>query len=138
VPVLRQCKTSYFDLLKKGLLKTEETLSISRNPPDWYEGHCVRGLSPSVGLLKAKNDKWISDTEFTKQYIKEIEERIEGQYDRLARLLNGKVLLCFEKPDKFCHRHVLAEWLRTNLNFTVEEFSPFQAKPATVDNNEST
>ncbi len=28
--------------------------------------------------------------------------------------LYGKILLCYEKPENFCHRHILAEWLRKN------------------------
>ena len=33
--------------------------------------------------------------------------------EEILRLSEGKdaVLICYEKPDEFCHRHLLAEWL---------------------------
>jgi len=33
------------------------------------------------------------------------------------------VLLCYEKPDEFCHRHLLAEAIFRSLGITVAEFS---------------
>jgi uncharacterized protein (DUF488 family) len=30
----------------------------------------------------------------------------------VAQALEGKVLLCYEKSGDFCHRHLVAEWLR--------------------------
>ena len=32
------------------------------------------------------------------------------------------VLLCYEKPDEFCHRHLVSEWLTKN-GFDSEEFN---------------
>ena len=32
------------------------------------------------------------------------------------------VFICYEEPEKFCHRHILAKWL-TEFGFKVEEFS---------------
>ena len=31
------------------------------------------------------------------------------------------ILLCFEKPGEFCHRHLVAQWLKSNLNIDVIE-----------------
>ena len=31
------------------------------------------------------------------------------------------VLLCYEKPPQFCHRHLVAKWLEKELNIKVEE-----------------
>jgi uncharacterized protein (DUF488 family) len=31
------------------------------------------------------------------------------------------VLLCYEKPDSFCHRHLVAKWFNEN-GFPIEEW----------------
>ena len=32
------------------------------------------------------------------------------------------VLLCYEKPTDFCHRHLFAEWLSQKAGIKIEEF----------------
>ena len=43
---------------------------------------------------------------------------------KLQEVSGGRdiALCCFEKPDDFCHRHLLADWLNEKLNLGVEEF----------------
>lgn len=38
---------------------------------------------------------------------------INDVYRDLQKLSNGKdiVLLCYETPEKFCHRHLVSKWL---------------------------
>ena len=33
---------------------------------------------------------------------------------KLSARLQGKVLLCYEKSDDFCHRHIIANWFKEN------------------------
>ena len=42
----------------------------------------------------------------------------------IEKMANGKdvALCCFEKPDGFCHRHLVAKWLNEKLGVQVEEF----------------
>ena len=35
--------------------------------------------------------------------------------------LKGRVLLCYEEPEYFCHRHIVAAWLELELGITVPE-----------------
>ena len=44
--------------------------------------------------------------------------------NRLEFISNGNdvALCCFEEPDKFCHRHLIAEWLNETLNLDVQEY----------------
>ncbi len=30
--------------------------------------------------------------------------------------------MCWEAPDKFCHRHIVSEWLSLSLGVKVEEY----------------
>ena len=36
--------------------------------------------------------------------------------------LPSVVLLCWESPEKFCHRHILADYINKNSGVVVEEF----------------
>ena len=45
--------------------------------------------------------------------------------------LQDIVLLCYEKPGRFCHRHILAEWIKEKTGEEVEEYvnpDTFEAK----------
>ena len=44
----------------------------------------------------------------------------------LLRCGDGKnaYLLCYEEPDKFCHRHMLAAWLNLKLGLDIKEGQP--------------
>ena len=39
---------------------------------------------------------------------------------KVAVDLEGKTLLCYEKSEDFCHRHIVAAWLR-HYGYEVEE-----------------
>lgn len=104
----------------------------------WYKGPRAPELAPYPKLIQWY--KWACsqiNTLENKDYAaikrKEIEETYKKEYLRQLSLLNpeeiynkynGKVLLCFEKPGDFCHRHILAEWLR-NAGFQCEELILF-------------
>jgi hypothetical protein len=32
------------------------------------------------------------------------------------------ILLCYEKPGDFCHRHIVADWLESNFGMRVDEY----------------
>lgn len=34
----------------------------------------------------------------------------------------GVALLCYEAPEKFCHRHLVAEWFKNKLGIEVKEY----------------
>ena len=52
--------------------------------------------------------------------VKEVLDTLEynSVLNQLARRSNGKldsvILLCYEKPGDFCHRHLVADWLTKN------------------------
>ena len=112
--------TSYFAKLK-SLPAGVIPISICAKSPNWYKGLQYKGLAPTYDILmKYKQD---GDTE---AYIRSFNEQI------LQRLNASKVvfdlcsladkdqtyhsydicLICYEKSSDFCHRHLVAEWLR--------------------------
>lgn len=106
-------KTSYF-----AKYKNDDGVSIAIKSPTWFTGDSYPDLFP----------KW----SFLKQYFKDHDEDayVIAYYDQiLSKLdpnkvfndLKDKTLLCWEKSGEFCHRRIVAEWLRINLGISVPE-----------------
>ena len=57
-----------------------------------------------------------------KRYIERYHQEVLKKLNpiKVARELDGKILLCYEKPESFCHRHIFAEWMKI-YDFDVEE-----------------
>ena len=108
--------TSYFAKVPQ----IEYPLSIARINPDWYDNPSYPKLAPSKELLfdfkygANKDDMEFYTTEFMRYLdtleFKESIQELSGIYgpDALDRL----ALICYEKPSDFCHRHIVANWLR--------------------------
>lgn len=112
-------KTSYFANIKN--LEAEgftNLVSISQGESRWHKGKytCFKMLAPSWDLIKEVNENTYSE-----RYIEEVLSNLDAQkiYDELGE---DAVLLCFEKPDDFCHRHIVAEWFELQLGIVVPEF----------------
>lgn len=119
--------TTYFAKVKSlpsGVLP----IAICAKPPAGYKGLVYRALAPKYDFFK----KW--------QITKDNEEFIENYVAQVLKQLNPvKVvtdlyyqvgaapcscdiaLVCYEKSTDFCHRHLVAEWLRSN-GYNCEEF----------------
>lgn len=54
-------------------------------------------------------------------YIRNTLEHIRRSAASLCR--KDIVLLCYEKPGRFCHRHILAAWLTDTLGLEVSEYN---------------
>ena len=106
--------TSYFSKMSKFPPNTIP-VSIARYSPQWCSGiREYKALAPLPSTLK--NYKRTSNTE---EYIRDYRTTVLDKLDphkvatELSDGANGcdVVLLCYETPDKFCHRHLVATWL---------------------------
>lgn len=110
--------TSYYAKLKK-IPKDIEPISISRYKPKGVSIFSYPSFRPSDELLSWwKNCKQTEEDK--KKYIDEFSEKlnsldIEKVKNDLNKLSCGRdvVLLCYEKSEDFCHRQLVAEWLRS-------------------------
>lgn len=73
--------------------------------------------------------KWLEnkDNEYYREhFFKEVLEPLNPDQvvKELEKISGGKdvALICYESPEKFCHRHLVAEWL-SKKNYAVEEWS---------------
>ena len=94
-------------------------VSIAGRAPDWYHGREYKKLAPKLSFfIKYKKD---GDEEFyTEQFYKEILDKLDPQ-EIFEDLGENAVILCWEKPGKFCHRYIVAEWLSKNLDIEIKE-----------------
>ena len=114
--------TGYFAKLKNYEEKGLIPISICGKAPDWYNGLQYKVLAPKWGffnewkngLHKGNNDYYIEH--FQKEVLDTLD--YNSVLNQLARRSNGKldsvILLCYEKPGDFCHRHLVADWLTNN------------------------
>lgn len=116
--------TSYFHRLD---LLPGNVVSICGKAPIWYTGPQYKILAPKYWFFKEYKDSNISADEYTKHYYEEVLNKLnpEDTYTKLWSAY-GKdcTLLCYEKPNEFCHRHIVAEWFNNHFNKEViREFS---------------
>lgn len=98
--------TSYF-----ANYKGENSVSVSRVTPKWYSGETCIDLAPPWELVEGYKNGTISEKEYRKKYIAKLKKL---DVDFYAKLLEGKVLLCYEKSEDFCHRKILRQWFNRN------------------------
>lgn len=109
--------TSYFAKLKELENHNIIPISICSKAPDWYKGLQYKELAPKYEFFMEwkknhNNDYYIQC--FNEQVLKGLNvENVVFQLYSLARA-KDVVLICYEKPSDFCHRHLVAEWLRNN------------------------
>ena len=97
--------TSYFAKAKDIKKSGRQVVSISRFSPKWLPDVSeIKTLAPSKDLLlsyKINGD----EREYAKRYFE------ETSLIGADKILNNKVLCCYEKPSDFCHRGVLRSML---------------------------
>ena len=128
-----ECKviyTTYFANLKK-LPKDIFPISIAGKAPDWYNGAQYRKLAPKYSFFKEWKESHNND-----YYIKCFKEQVLDKLDIVnvirdildissnnGYFSNRIALVCYEKPEDFCHRHLVTEWLN-NYGFDCKEWYP--------------
>lgn len=104
--------TSYYSRACK-ILPDMRLVSISVGIPDNFKGVICRELNPSISLLNSYKHGNVTDEEYRKQYYIETLSRLDPI--KVYEQLKGKVILCYCGSDKFCHRHLVIEWLKDRL-----------------------
>lgn len=116
--------TTYYANIK-NLPEDMVVVPVSLVVPDQrYRSMRYYGLVPTWDMLvKIHKDHGVED--YTKYYKELILGRLDPHrvYNDLERMSGGRdvALCCFEGPNKFCHRHIIAEWL-TYSGYSVGEW----------------
>ena len=100
-------------------------ISICGKAPHYWTGRQYKKLAPKYEFFKVwkqthDNDYYVE--QFTRQVLDQlnpaevVKELFEGVSPDCAI-----ALLCYEKPNEFCHRHLVAQWLIDN-GYQVKEY----------------
>jgi hypothetical protein len=119
--------TTYFAKLK-SLPRDVIPIAICSKPPAGYQGPTYRALAPKYDFfIQWKNTK---DNEyFTKCYKEQVlvplnpVKVVADLYYQIGKppCSCDIALVCYEKTTDFCHRHLVANWLREQ-GYSCEEF----------------
>lgn len=109
--------TSYYANVSK-FPKNAILIQISSSKPNAFRVHGnFKEVAPSyVDLAAPHKQGQISDSFYRAKYLSQLyknKEQILQKLDRLVSIANGSpvIFLCWCKPDKFCHRHIFAEFV---------------------------
>lgn len=100
-------------------MKDVDVIGISRFKPKYFKGKIYKDLAPSQNLLSSYKSHQIGEEKFEELYRKSVLSRLTPS--QVAYDLNNKVLLCYEDKNKFCHRHIIAKWLKETIGVDVHE-----------------
>jgi uncharacterized protein YeaO (DUF488 family) len=121
-----QIYTGYFAKTKKYSDAGIVPVGISGKLPEWWKYRHYRQFAPSWSIWKEWHDS--QDTARNERYAVRFQHEILNRLrpDDVLRDLSafGKnlVLCCYETPDKFCHRHLVAQWIEKHLKIEVTEY----------------
>lgn len=117
--------TSYYAKVKK-IPSDIVRISIAAKAPQFYSGIEYKKVCPKYGFFmewKQNHDNNFYVEHFKKEVLDTL--KADEVYKDIEQLSGGKdcVLLCYEKSTDFCHRHLVADWLNSELNLDVKEWS---------------
>ena len=115
--------TTYFARLKK-LPSDIIPVSICGKAPDWYTGIQYKKLAPKYDFFM----KWKTDHDnnsyidsFNTRVLKELTtDQVLADLTTLTNNAKKVALVCYEKPDDFCHRHLVADWFKQHMITCIE------------------
>lgn len=104
--------SSYYGRACK-ILPNRRMVAISLKVPDYFEGEIIRELNPTESLFLDYKNGTINEIEYEKRYKQETLDKLNTK--EIYNKLKGKVIICHCGKDKFCHRQLVINWLKTNL-----------------------
>ena len=125
--------TSYYANLK-NIPKEYITVSISGDIPDYIKEEVQvwdRRLAPTLDLFNEYKNSPEGPTREL-QYVKRFKKEVLNNRDlnEIIKSWNNElkdnktyVIMCYETPDEFCHRQIIAEAIEEKYNIVVPELS---------------
>jgi uncharacterized protein YeaO (DUF488 family) len=108
--------TTYFANIKN--LDTSKILPVAicgKSVPGWSWPE-YKKLAPSWSIYDEYKNKGGTLERYTERFWEERlsvldREQVLGDLENLAQGYQEIALVCYEKPDDFCHRHIVAAWI---------------------------
>ena len=97
-------------------------IGISGQVPCWFEWYRFPFFAPSLDIFTKWKNGLINNEQYTQRFIQERLNILDKQQVKEKLLqFDNPILLCYEK-DGFCHRHIVADWIRMELHLDVKEY----------------
>lgn len=123
--------TSYFGNVKKIREQIPDMclVSVAGKTPSWFldmsNHYSYKALAPKYLWWREWHDRFSDDLESAKsiefyglKYCNTVLNNLNANAikNEMRRLSNDNdvCLLCYETPEKFCHRHLICNWLNEN------------------------
>lgn len=91
------------------IFPSSRLVSVARYAPINFNGQFMRELNPPEDLFMAYKAGDIDQETFIRVYYDRV---LAGKdVNAIYNALKGKVICCWEKPDDFCHRHIILDWI---------------------------
>ena len=138
-------KTGYFAKLKEYQEAGYYPVSISQYPPEFYKGDECKFFAPMPRLLQDYKEGKCDDHMYEVAYrnnLKKHASEILPKLREIANIAQSKgydtvIFLCFENNEKFCHRHILADYLNETYGMHVYESGLEPGLEKSEDNEET-
>ncbi|MCQ2124276.1 MAG: hypothetical protein MJZ25_08860 [Fibrobacter sp.] len=121
--------TGYFDRIHDYEAAGCTVLAICGKVPDEYRGPQYKKLAPKLGFFNEwkygahKGDNAFYVERFGSEVLDNLVfEDVVNDLKQISGDLSKLVLLCYEAPGKFCHRHLVSAWF-TERGLPCTEFS---------------
>ena len=130
-----EVRTGYYRQIRKYREKGYHAIAISHMGPRWAMNDIDRrifSLAPTQSILDTLPDEAL----YTKRFREEVLSKADAQklyaeeiehYARMAGR-DKAVLLCYESAEKFCHRHLVAQWFKEQIGLEVTEIGKEELK----------
>lgn len=110
--------TSYFSKVPKLIyeknFKFSDLISVSRYDLIQYQlGYNIKSeknLAPSISLLWLYKNKLIDWKEYCEKFYNQLYDLDYRFWNDFEKNFDGKVLLCYEKDFKHCHRYLIGKF----------------------------
>lgn len=113
--------TGYYALINKYEKDGLTCIGISGRAPSFFKGLMYSDFAPRWEMFKRWKEGKITNEGYIKEYLEYLntlnKEKIKEDFNNLDNI----ILLCYEK-EGFCHRHILARWLKENFEYNVGEY----------------
>jgi hypothetical protein len=89
--------------------KLPNAVAASRVVPEWFFGEVAEELAPTWEVMKIAKE----GGDWRKAYRENVLNNLNPV--KIFLKYEDKVLLCYEKNEKDCHRGIIAEWIEENI-----------------------
>lgn len=96
-------------------------VAICIYPPIDWTGLRFPSLEPGRREFFAIKEGKITQDEYEKRYREDVLSKLDPQH--VYNMFKNNVLLCWENPGEFCHRRIVAKWIKENLGIEVPEWN---------------